>query len=159
MTRDEVVSILGPPTQARLMHPVSPTVEILWYSDWLELAFRDDVLNHLSLRYKWQRPWKRRLKLPRDFHARWAATIRLWSYARFRTLLHARNVSFKLQAWDDGSLTMDVLSGAIVFDDAGGIGLHSINHTAGGNTWNLPQAVLHRPPALLRLNRTHRQQQ
>lgn len=151
MSRDTVISLLGPPSDTSNPQAVFEPYEILWYSQWLELSFCDGVLYMLSLRYKWQRPWQRHLRLAGVFQASWARKVANWNYTRCRTFLHRQGLGYDLTDWGDGSLTMDVLDGALIFDDPGRMGLHSINHAVANGSPRNPQAIWQAPTPRLHL--------
>ncbi|WP_157463735.1 hypothetical protein [Deinococcus pimensis] len=114
MTREEVVTVLGPPSVMSDPRVVNEGYEILWYGASLELLFGDGVLLSLKLQYKWQRWRHRRLKLPGVFGAPWARTMASWSQTRMRTFLHAHGQGFALFKEYDGRLSMRFPGGGLV---------------------------------------------
>lgn len=151
LSRDAVINLLGPPSDTSNPQAVPEPNEIVWYSQWLELTFSDGVLSMLSLRYKWQRPWQRRLRLAGVFQASWVKKVATWNYSRCRALLHRQSIGYDLTEWGDGSLTMDVLSGGLIFDAPGRMGLHSISHAVANGSPRNPRAIWQPPPRLVYL--------
>jgi hypothetical protein len=156
MLKNEVISLIGQPSDVSNPQAVKSPLEILWYGQWLELTFDNDILSYLSLRYKWQSHKRRCLKLIGVFKAFWATKISTWSYARSKTFLHSRRIGFYLTDWGDGSLTVSSKAGSIIFNDSSRMGLYSIGYAPPIRSPNLKNTTWQAPPRALRQTRSGR---
>ena len=129
MTIQQIVDALGIPSGMSNPDAVYLPYLIYLYGTWLELTFDDGVLVYISLRYKWQKPKHRRLKLAEILAAPWTRVVASWNYLRFRSVFYGSGRSFRLMESYDGSLALNISEGgSIIFDHAKRMGLHSINY-------------------------------
>jgi len=129
MTTQQIIDLLGIPSYTQIFHPPFETYS---YEHWLELTFNGGILEHISLRYKWQKRLKKRFKLSGIFAAPWTRSVASWNYLRFRSLFHSNGRTFRRLIWSDGSYTLEISTGgSVTLGYPKRMGLYSINYGTG----------------------------